>query len=500
MKKAVTKGIVRRLLSIVGHWAPLTFVVASFVGSRLYYHLALEVRFDATPLEHFIQFADVTLLRDDLLRTCFSLNHQAPLLNFLSGVALKIDPSRYGALLEAVFVVAGFGIALALFTMQKKLGVRPWVAAPVTAAYSASPPAVMYENWLIYHHLVSALMICALVALVWFLRRRDWISGFAFFSVLALIVLTRASFGLVFMSGAGLIVAVSRKVPVRLILKAAALPMLVIALYTARVPWLTGRSLGYALAAPNIAVKTLRFVPNVEREQLFESGKVSHLSELEPFFDLTSYPQYRVATPTTGYPALDQTHMADGQVNANALEYVLIADRYAADARALLTECPQAYFEAVKYAVTVGYFKAATSDVWAPRTSIYKAVAPADRRVEKALGMKRDRRVLGLRIGLPLILVWSLGRLLKRRSRVESARTIAVSVTVALFFIVYASAVAVLVSWDDFSRYRFEIDVVYAMLFGLMANDLVTGLFRAWSFAGVLWTARRGGVSFLARV
>lgn len=459
------------------HW-PVVLVIASFVISRVLYRTLLGATFDASPVLHFIQFADIELLRTDLLRTCFSLNHQAPLLNLMAGLALKASPDHYEVPLDLSFMAIGLVTALSLFSLMKRLGVRSSIASVFASIYTATPPVVFYEMWLLYHHIVVCLLTLSMLALLSFQAKKTVGSGIWFFVCLTLIVLTRTTYGLVFMLVGGGLVLAWRTVPWRVVMKAAALPFLFVALYTVRVPILTGRSLGYAIAGPNIAVKIVKWMGPGQFDALVRSGEISTIADEEPFFSLDERPEFRVVTPKTGFPALDNERDSSGADNANCLEYVLIADQYTADAKVLLRKAPDAYLRALSWAFFYGYFRPSTTDVWAPRTAIYRTLAPADRRFERWMGIDHKRVLPVHRFLLPLLLVGSLMRLFRPSSRLPSTRSASAAVSLAVFVIVYASLVSILVAWDDFSRYRFEVDGLYLVLFGLAVDDLVSVVVR----------------------
>ncbi len=464
----------RRLGSESVRYVPVLCVLIAFVGSRVFYRAALGASFDASTSGFFIQFADPALLRTDLLRTCLYLHHQAPLLNFVTGLALKVSPAHFDVLLDAAFLAGGLALAVSLLSVLRHLGVRPWLATLVTALYTAAPSVVFFEMWLLYHHVVTLFSVVALAALLRFIRTETWASGTAFFGMLLLIVLTRSIYGLVWMAALTLVLLHFKPVSRRTTLRAAAIPFVLGVLYTLKTPLLVGSSLGHAILAPNLAQKVWNELPKTTQADLISSRAISPIERMGPFFDLPSHPSYRIrriADAPTGIPILDEEMTSTGAANSNNLQYIGIADVFGKDMRFLLRRYPDAYLRGVKRALTQGYFHAATNDIWGSQSHAYKSIAPVDTRLNDLLGVRKDGRLGVLLWVLPLTVAYAIGRLLSRRARASSQRSITPVVAVVVVTIFYVTLSTTLISWDDFSRYRFEIDVFFLLLFSLLLED-----------------------------
>jgi hypothetical protein len=453
---------------------PVLLVLLAFIGARAFYRLVLGASFDASTLQFYIQFADPELLRTDLLRTCLYLHHQAPLLNFVTGLALKLSVHYYRSILDGVFLAGGLTLALALLSVLRQLGVRPWLATLATMLYTAAPPVVFFEMWLLYHHLVTVFSVVALAALLRYLRKESWASGAVFFGMLLLIVVTRSIYGLVWMGALAAALLHYKPVARRTTLRAAAIPFLLAVVYTVKTPILVGKSLGHAILAPNLAQKIWNELPKTTQDDLLEAHQVSPMERIGPFFDLPSYPQYRVAavaSAPTGVPILDEEMTSTGGVNSNSLQYLAIADTFAEDLELLARRYPEVYARSVATALSQGYFHAATNDIWGSRSLAHRALDPADAVMNRALRARPDGRLGALLIALPLTLAYAVARLLSRRARFASQRSVTPAIAVILLTILYVTLSTTLVSWGDFSRYRFEIDVFYGLLFTLLVED-----------------------------
>lgn len=465
-------------------WLPWLTVLAVFFGARWWYRVRLGVRFDASTTEYCLQFVDRAWLRDDLLRTLWSLHHQAPLLDGMVGVALKLSPDRFHELLDGAFVVAALGLALGLLSVLRRLGVHPLVATLATCAYTAAPTVILYESWLFYHHLVTAFFVLSLVALQRFMRRETLASGVAFYLTLTLIVMTRATFGLVFMAGLTAVLLVAGPVRRGLVLKAAAVPMLCVALYNARVHAVTGRSLGHALVGPNLVIKTLDEIPRQTRDALLASGELSELARGPAFPNLERNPDLRAeGVPVTGVPALDVLVHANGELNGNALQYAYLGDVWMRDAKVVLRRHPDAYLRAVRNALVQGYFRSAANDQNITKAIVYPPFKALEENLDPEFVPQPDESLEVLAVSFSTAFLYALTRLLSPRAYAPSRRARTTVLAVALATIVYA-ATSLLISYGDFARYRFEVDVLYAVLLAVLADDalrFVGGLpWRVW--------------------
>ncbi|MBL8740333.1 MAG: hypothetical protein JNK04_04535, partial [Myxococcales bacterium] len=232
-----------------------TLAALAFVVSRLAYRIALGVSFDSSPAHYFLQILDPFYLEHDLARSVLSLHHQAPLFNLAIGLALKCFGREAWVALDLMFIALGLWATVSLADLFERLGLSRAAAATGAALFACSPVTVLYESWLFYSHLVSAVAIIAAAALVRFVAEPRLSRGAVFFGMLAVIGLTRSTFGPLWF----LLVVVAllwlAPVPRRLIAKAAAIPLLVLLLHAAKTPLYVGVGYGDAMLWPNLAKK-----------------------------------------------------------------------------------------------------------------------------------------------------------------------------------------------------------------------------------------------------
>ncbi len=457
-----TDWIVRQL--------PRVIVAVVFLGSRAYFYLHFKLRYQELGVDFACQTLDLELLKHDLLRSVFYLNHQVPFFNLVIGIVYKLFHREHTQAFMVIQVALGLGMALSLLSILDTLGVGPVTRTAATLVFALWPTVVVYEWMLSYHHYGSTCLVIALGALGHLLRTgaRRW--AHAFFFLLVAVAFFRSPFGLPWMA---LIVAALlffRSVPRRLVLASAALPLLLVFLNTIKTPLQTGRSFGYALLAPNMVEKIAGRMSDASRQELFRNGTLSPLSHLWPFFSLNEHPEYRLPLKPRGIPALDDEYKANGYTNANALQYVYITDGYMKDARWLLRHEPGTYAESVWFALQGEYMRDAT-DLMIIGDSIPAVAMRPWQAVADKLLLPREGRLWGLTLGLPICFLYALARLVGPGARMPSSRSTTAILAVSVISILFATSMT-LVSCGDFGRYRFDVDALYFILFVLLVRDV----------------------------
>lgn len=470
-----------RLVALAkAYWPYLAFVVV-FTASRMIYRGAYGVRFDGSPLFYFIQYVDPWFFEHDFLRTVLYLTQQAPLPNFIIGLAwLGLGPSYWTIALDAIFLFSGLTIGFSLLSSLESLGVRRVVAFPLVCAFLVTPIEVVYETWLFYHVPVAALMTSALAALLRFYRTGTLRAGFTFFALLALVALVRNVYGAVWLGAiaAGVFVVPPLVAPrgqrARLVVvKAALIPLAVLFANNAKTSLLVGRGFGDAAIWTNIVWKIWDQIPEGERRRLAAEGKVSDSVIYEPFQGIDQMKGMRLTPEPTGVPILDMTLLPHGRENIHALEYLLIAEKYyKPDGKLLLKEYPMGYVASVRHALFDWYLSSPSRDIVLPRLRNAKKLEKLNRRFNRLLGRQPAGYLTAAKVGIPLLLCYGVYRLLRLRARLASERSTVAAILFMLLTISYAAVGTTLISYADFSRYRFDVDPFYFVLLVLVLAQI----------------------------
>lgn len=459
---------------------PVVVVTLVFVVSRLLYRVAFGVRLDVSPVRYFIQYVDPWFVEHDFVRSILHLHHQAPLQNLVVGGILRLLGPRAGyVLLDALYVGLGFLLGLALLSALRRLGVRPFLATLATSLYIALPGIVLFESWLFYSLPTAALLALALVALLRYYERGDLTSGLVFFGLLAAVALLRSTFGTVYV-GAVAATLWLRPPPSpagtsarSTLLKAALVPGALIWLWAAKTSVLVGVGYGDALLWQNLVTKIYGQVPESDFERLISEGHLSEAARFRPFTDLKRYGRVRISAPPTGVPLLDLSHAPSGHRNPHALEYVRIALKYnKPDALYLLRHRPRAYLRSV-FTALGGYFDTPASN------DLVRLTRNFNRLQSLYHGAETRWERVALLAFLPLAAAYAAYRMTRGLVSGTDPRTTA-AFAYMFITIAYVTLVTTLISYGDFSRYRYDIDPLYLVLGVVMAQDVCNRSARWW--------------------
>ena len=320
----------------------LALVLAATITSRVLY-FCLGVRFDASPLDYFIQYIDPQLLRCRLLESVYYLHCQPPLFNLFLGLVLKAFPEGYVAAFHCIYVLFGLVLAVSLFSLAVRLKLSCGLSAAMTILFMVSPACILYENWLFYTYPLAMLLTLAALMLHRFLSQGGRVDGLAFFLLLSSLVLTRSLFHLIgFVFVWGLLLFVSR-VPWKRVMAVGSVPfLLVFALYLKNF-CVFGTPATSSWLGMNLCRMTVLMVPEKERISLVNQGRLSRCALIYPFSKISDYRGLLPEIPKTGVPVLDNELKSNGHPNRNHIAYIQVSRLYLRDALFVLKANPRAY-------------------------------------------------------------------------------------------------------------------------------------------------------------
>lgn len=472
-----------RAKGLLAAWGPLAFVTLAFTISRIAARAVLGLRFDWSSITFYLQYPTISMLRDDLVRTLFYLHHQAPLPSLVIGVAMKVSPDHYVKLLDAFHCAMGLGIALGMLEILRRLGVSAITRTIVVAIYTASPPVIIYEMWLFYHQLVVALVIAVVLAALLYAERRTVRRGLLLFFSLLAVVYARSIYGGVWLAAAIAVVLVTLPAARRRTLLTAAVPFLFALVLPLKTKLETGGGYGDAILWPNLATKVLYQLPSSLRSDLVENGTISKVALVEPFDRLEVFEKAageRLVEPKHGVPVLDaRTH--GGQLNKQHIGYLEIAQRWSkSDAKILMSRYPASYLRGAVNALTINSMRPSLEDTSLKRSPNHLHMRGPDKLMRSILGIDRKGRIAPLLYLAPLAVAFGIWTFLRRSAGVASQRPTRLAIGLATLTIGYTSLGTAFVSYDDFSRYRFEVDALYMIIWTVMASRLFSALRQRW--------------------
>jgi hypothetical protein len=468
----------------------LLIVAGLFAASRLLY-LLLGVEFDASTVPTYMQFIDTQLLTTRLLESLWYYHANPPLLNLLAGLGYKIFGSQAGAFFSVVFHLLGLATACSVYLLTLKLSASRLAAHLATGLLMFSPAFVLYENWMMYSFPAAALLTISAWALYRYVETRRTRWCVAFFGLLAVLLLVRSLFHLAWMVLVATLLAACLRGHARQVLSAAAIPVLIVALWYGKNYYYFGTfssSTWLGLGLSNIStllVTREELQPLVNDGRLTPFALVSRYRERDKLFTSQQL-------PPTGVPVLDQVRKSNGTYNFNSQQLIAINRMYAHDGITIIRTYPFSYI--VGLVISNRLFFSPTS------MNLY--FSPGNRRaahvMEKIynpllLGVSgapslmrqphfgfRDSKFLEVNTSIPLIATWILvlgyGYLQVRRGVMNpdlESQPRVIAVAFIALTAVYVYVVGTALELAENYRYRFLIEPLFMVLAATAATSLV---------------------------
>jgi hypothetical protein len=466
-------------------------VAAIFVLSRLVFHYA-GIRFDATPLDWYWQYVDPQLLKDRLLESTYYLHSQPPLFNLFVGVVLKAAGGHETVAFMLAYKAMGLVLALSMFSLMRRLKIRTYFALALTTAFIVSPSTIAYESWLFYSYPLAAILCLAGLVLHRYMASGRPATGMLFFGLLAFAVLMRSMFHLIYLVGFVLLVLYFRRYEWRRVLLAALIPLAVVVLLYAKNAVLFGTFGSSSWFGMSLAKMTTFKIPADERERLVEEGRISKISLIRPFRDITEYERYVPLPEKTGVPVLDEERKSSGHPkfnsNYNNLIFIDVADHYRRDALVVLRAYPGAYLKTVVASLSIFFFPTSDYSFLEGNLSHIRSLnafynrvvygqflvtGPRGWRDQTYTDWRRVERVgFFLVAGFVVFLVCLL-----RRIRTSSSDPPVKTTLIFIYFtVLYVIVVSSLVEIGENNRFRFIIDPLFLVGLGVCLNGLISRL------------------------
>ena len=346
----------------MGHYRPVTHrtailaLTALFAASRVAAYAA-GVRFDISPLGWYWQYVDPPLLQHRLLESLIYSHGQPPLFNLILGLTLKLFPATVSTAFHIQFLITGWLALAGIFLLLTRLGVPVRIAVLLTGLWTISPASLLYENWLFYEYLTMTLLVWAAVALHRFVEASSGRCGVAFFALLAAVIYTRSIFQLVWLLPVAALL--MWRLPPRLVLRAAAIPLIALAALYGKNLVLFGAPTTSSWLGMNLARGSVAQLDPADRAALVANGTLHGVSALDPFSRVEDYVGLFPPSPPSGVPVLDMPAKTGGNPNYHARTYLPVAGEYLDDAQWVVLNRPGTYFYTVYGSVLV-FFRPST--------------------------------------------------------------------------------------------------------------------------------------------
>jgi hypothetical protein len=455
-------------------------------------------------LGSYYQFLDPALLKSDLIESLYYLHIQPPLFNLFLGVILKVFPNGETVAFTWVYLMLGLVLHVSLFLLMTRLGVSTKLSAILTLLFMISPPCILYENWLFYTYPVTTFLV--LSALFWhrFLSSGALRDGAALFTLLAVIVLTRSFFHIMWFLLFVVVLLLRRWREWRRVVLASCIPFVVILFVYAKNLCLFGDFAGSRWLGMSLSKMTTVRLPEVEQRRMIREGRVSRLALAHPFGgpDYWKYRDYFLDSRIAGVPVLDEELKSTGHANYNHIAYLDISRQFLDDALTVLVTHPTVYLTAVATAFDLYLSPASHSETLRRNRTclrtfeaVYNGVLHGQWPVKRGPSTKRGgigeyylhelgskewllSKAWFLFIGCPLLLAYGLFLVRRAISGHFLGEPVAMTVLFLLANTVYLSLVANALEISENNRFRFVIDPLLLALLGLLLDRGLRGLRR----------------------
>ena len=212
----------------------------TYIISRIYLYLVLELEFSYHLKDYLIQYLDVSLLKENLFESIFYLHSQPPLFNFLIGAVEFLCGEFSIIVFFVLFQMVGLLTAVLGYKILVLLEVNKKLSFLLIIIYVLSPATIVYENLFYYTHPIVFFLIFSCYHLLVFIKSEKFINVFYFFVGLLFAVFTTSFFHIIWFLMILVTLLLVVKSKQKLILKASALPLILIfALYFKTILFLT---------------------------------------------------------------------------------------------------------------------------------------------------------------------------------------------------------------------------------------------------------------------
>jgi hypothetical protein len=469
-----------RLASI----APPAFVVFSFVVSRWLY-LRAGIKFDNTPPRYYYQFIDPELLKHRLLESLWYLHSQPPLFNLFTGLSYQVF-SPQSKIYQLLFLALGLFFGLALYWLGIRLGLRQWVSAVLAAWFMVSPATVLYENLYFYTCVVAFLLVLSALALSKFLESSSIWWGLGFAILLACLCLTWAIFHLLWMVLAIALAAVFYRDRRRLVL-VSLVPILIVAGWYAKNGLLFGNFGASSWVGMNLSHVTFLspLTPQSARDELVQQGLLTPYQVTDAFRPINNYDDLLPVPPPRGIPVLDERLKSTDAINYNHPFYIALSNRMAGEAVNFIKAHPGLYLASVKQGLSI-YFHSSSDYLLFKERPTLKLESWWDRifygQMQTYNGDFKNRwKDNPAYVGWLLVIAYGAALLYGFKivfTRDHYPPEIKGVVAFMIFTILYFTVMANFLDLGENNRFRFALDPLVLVLFGLFLQNAILSLWK----------------------
>ncbi len=463
------------------HWREYALVALAFGLSRLLFYL-IGLRFDFSL--DWMWLSDPADLQNRLLQTIYYFHAFPPGMDLLSGILLKLGGPHAASLAQLTFWLCGLVLVSSVYYLARVSGLSAPLSFVVSFAFSMLPQVIYFEHLYLYEEPVAALLCLSVALFHAALSRRSWRLWLAFFTVCAIIGITRSTFHLAwFMVMLGAALWLNPVLPARRILIAASAPAaLLLSLYVKNLI-VFGTFSAFTYGPSSYAHVTVSNLPPEVRAEWAREHKLSPFATLSPYAGPREYLRVFTGSPSRDWPS-QMTELDRPTVHAPNFNHwvILEANRQRnADAFYYLRTQPIEYATRALQGLR-DLFTPSTE--WHPYTGTERSPHYQHRSVLGGYEAVVNRLMHGFPVGpvglyvlLPIVMVWTVRRawqLSLTADRESQAR--GAMLWLCLFNVTYIVGISSAVTFLESSRYRYQAESLIWVMTALCVATLCSSL------------------------
>lgn len=317
-------------IAILHRYRDALTVAALLIVTRTIY-LAMGLVFDASPAASYLQFIPGEWLEQDLLGSLYFSHASPPFLNLVTGIGLKLFGDGAWVFYALTWHLMGYALLYAVYFTARRLTGTTFIAWTVTSIIAISPAFHLYENWLMYTFPAACFVTVSAALLIRFLDAPTIRNGLLFFSTLALLVLTRSLFQLVWLVLVAVILLLIVPGARRQVVYTVALPLLVCVLWYGKNYYLYSTFSASSLLGLSLNNVTTLTLPREALQGHIRRQELSRFAVISRYTELADLLASEDLVARTGLPLLDETYTPAGTLNYNSLEMRVAGEYYLQD-------------------------------------------------------------------------------------------------------------------------------------------------------------------------
>ncbi|MEE9437603.1 MAG: hypothetical protein V3V14_01305 [Saprospiraceae bacterium] len=321
---------------------------------------------------------DTDQLTNNLWEALYYSHNFNPFMNLLAGIHYKLPNLGVSIFLPTIFYLFSLALLISLGSLLQIFNFKDKTIVYVVTFFSITPAFIFFENFFIYT-LPSAAMLGLSAILFYFgLKNNKTKNWLLFFSVCALLSLTRASYHFIWLIFVfiGIIVIDFKQIKAKTL--GFILPFLTIFCFYLKNYIILGFFGASSWIGFNLNYNTIAHLSVDEKNELINNKIISPLAQIPIFSDIVAYNSYINIHEKMGISVLDDFQKNGKDINYNHHKYIEISKIKLKDDLTFIKLYPIKYLKATLFSV-IDYHGASTR--WHPLDKDHSPHIPVRKKI-----------------------------------------------------------------------------------------------------------------------